>query len=140
MSPKHQFSQHIVYDFQYERVMSQLLIVTVDILRPGKNGHHLADDILKYVFFYIETVVCWFEFLWDLLQITEIKNKLAVVCVEQSKRRYLIITSSNGNTFRVTGPLCVELTGDRWIPLTKTSDTDLRLNTRLAQTIKTPVI
>ena len=47
MSPKHQFSQHIVYDFQDERVMSQLLIVTVDILRPGQTGHHLADDILK---------------------------------------------------------------------------------------------
>ena len=29
------------------------------------------------------------------------------------------MTSSNGNIFRVTGPLCGEFTGHRWIPLTK---------------------
>ena len=34
-------------------------------------------------------------------------------------------TSSNGNIFRVTGPLCGEFTSHRWIPLTKTSDTEL---------------
>ena len=33
-----------------------------------------------------------------------------------------MMTSSNGNMFRATGPLCGELTGDRWIPLTKGSD------------------
>ena len=27
--------------------------------------------------------------------------------------------------FRVAGPLCVEFTGHRWIPLTKPSDTEL---------------
>ena len=31
----------------------------------------------------------------------------------------LMMTSSNGNIFRVTGPLCGEFTGHRWIPLTK---------------------
>ena len=36
-----------------------------------------------------------------------------------------MMTSSNGNIFRVTGPLCGEFTGDRWIPLTKASDADL---------------
>ena len=30
-----------------------------------------------------------------------------------------MMTSSNGNIFRATGPLCGEFTGDRWIPLTK---------------------
>ena len=33
-----------------------------------------------------------------------------------------MMTSSNGNIFRVTGPLCGEFTGPRWIPRTKTSD------------------
>ena len=33
-----------------------------------------------------------------------------------------IMTSSNGNIFRVTGPLCGEFTGHRWIPQTKASD------------------
>ena len=34
---------------------------------------------------------------------------------------YHMMTSSNGNIFRVTDPLCREFTGDRWIPLTKAS-------------------
>ena len=36
-----------------------------------------------------------------------------------------ITTSSNGNIFRVTSPLCGEFTGHRLIPLTKASDTEL---------------
>ena len=36
-----------------------------------------------------------------------------------------MVTSSNGNIFRVTGPLCGEFTGYRWIPLTKASDVAL---------------
>ena len=28
----------------------------------------------------------------------------------------IMVTSSNGNIFRVTGPLCGKFTGDRWIP------------------------
>ena len=35
------------------------------------------------------------------------------------------MTSSNGNIFRVTGPLCGEFTGHRWIPCTKTSNAEL---------------
>ena len=40
-------------------------------------------------------------------------------------RRFPMMKSSNGNIFRVTGPLCGEFTGDRWIPLTKASDAEL---------------
>ena len=36
------------------------------------------------------------------------------------------MTSSNGNIFHVTGPLCGEFTGHRWIPRTKASDAELR--------------
>ena len=35
------------------------------------------------------------------------------------------MTSSNGNIFRITGPLCAELTRHRWIPRTKASDVEL---------------
>ena len=48
------------------------------------------------------------------------------------------MTSSNGNIFRVNGPLCGEFTGHRWIPLpmpvTRRFDVffDLRLNTRFS--------
>ena len=38
---------------------------------------------------------------------------------------YIMTTSSNGNLFRVTGPLGGEFTGHRWIPLTKASDAEL---------------
>ena len=36
-----------------------------------------------------------------------------------------MMTSSNGNIFRVTGHLCGEFTGLRWIPHTKASDAEL---------------
>ena len=36
-----------------------------------------------------------------------------------------MMTSSNGNYFRVTGPLCGEFSGHRWIPLTKASNAEL---------------
>ena len=36
-----------------------------------------------------------------------------------------MMTSSNGNIFRVTGPLCGEFTGHRWTPCTKASDVEL---------------
>ena len=36
-----------------------------------------------------------------------------------------MMTSSNGNIFRVTGHLCGEFTGDRWIPRAKASDLEL---------------
>ena len=54
-------------------------------------------------------------------------------------RPKVVMTSWNGNIFRVTGPLCEEFTGHRWIPLTKASDAgfdvffDLRLNKRLSK-------
>ena len=35
------------------------------------------------------------------------------------------MTSSNGNVFRVTGPLCEEFTGLGWSPRTKASDEEL---------------
>ena len=37
----------------------------------------------------------------------------------EAQHHQIMMTSSNGNIFRVTGPLCGESTRDRWIPLTK---------------------
>ena len=36
-----------------------------------------------------------------------------------------MMTSSNGNSLGVNGPLCGEFTGDRWIPRTKANDAEL---------------
>ena len=49
-----------------------------------------------------------------------------------------MMTSSNGNIFRVTGHLCGEFTGPRWIPakpVTRSFDVffDLRLNKRFSK-------
>ena len=38
---------------------------------------------------------------------------------------HFMMTSSNGDIFRVTGHLCREFTGPRWIPHTKASDAEL---------------
>ena len=57
-----------------------------------------------------------------------------------------MMTSSNGNIFRVTGPLWREATGHRWIPLTKASDEELWCvflsvtEQTVEQTIEMPVI
>ena len=40
-------------------------------------------------------------------------------------RNDLMMTSSNGNIFRVTGHLCGEFNSQRWIPCTKASDAEL---------------
>ena len=37
----------------------------------------------------------------------------------------VMMTSSNGNIFHVTGPLCGKFTGHRWIPRTKVSNPEL---------------
>ena len=57
----------------------------------------------------------------------------------ENGRHFAMMTSSNGNMFRVTGPLGGEFTGPRWIPLTKAVTRsfgvffDLRLNKRLSK-------
>ena len=43
----------------------------------------------------------------------------------QSPLSQFMMTSSNGNSFCVTGPLCGEFIGHRWIPHTKASDAEL---------------
>ena len=57
-----------------------------------------------------------------------------------------MMTSSSGNIFRVTGPLCGKFTSHRWIPLTKASDPKLWYflwsvpEQTVEQTIDMPVI
>ena len=58
----------------------------------------------------------------------------ASMCPNGLSSKLSMMTSSNGNIFRVTGHLCGEFTGDRWIPtqrpVTRSFDVffDLRLN------------
>ena len=50
-----------------------------------------------------------------------------IIAVATFERLYcfVIMTSSNGNVFRDTGPLCGEVIGLQWIPLTKDNDAEL---------------
>ena len=67
-------------------------------------------------------------------------------CVDSCQIDSAIMTPSNGNIVRVTGPLCGELTGRRWFPLTKVSDAELwrflgsEPEQTVEQTIVTPAI
>ena len=66
-----------------------------------------------------------------------ITSSLVLCSSDHVTSAHHMITSSNGNIFRVTGPLCGEVTGLRWIPpqrpATQSSNAffDLRLNKRL---------
>ena len=56
-----------------------------------------------------------------------------------NNKHFFMMTSSNGNIFRITGPLSGEFTDHRWIPLTKPVTRsfgiffDLRPNKRLSK-------
>ena len=68
---------------------------------------------------------------WDMSSFKFIWNQwLIMIRWGHSRRRELenlptMMTTSNANIFLVTGPLCGEFTGDRWIPLIKASNAEL---------------
>ena len=86
------------------------------VLHVSLSG--IITHVRKYVLFlnsyiYISSYI--------VMCITKERTSLCVVCTcgvggwgWGSK-----MTSSNGNIFRITGPLCGEFTSDQWIPLTK---------------------
>ena len=74
------------------------------------------------VFFDLRTVGQTIEMLviWDAIALIVMSYLGLLIAVF-----IFMMTSSNGNIFRVTGHLCGEFTGPRWIPRTKASDADL---------------
>ena len=52
-------------------------------------------------------------------------SALSVELPQSCTQPLIMVSSSNGNIFRITGPLCREFTGHRCIPLTKASDVQL---------------
>ena len=55
--------------------------------------------------------------------ILQTESYVGVICFLWSAP--VMMTSSNGNLFRSTGPLCEEFTSHRWIPCTKASDAEI---------------
>ena len=52
------------------------------------------------------------------------RNIFSAICSWKDEIWSSMMTSSNGNIFRVTDHLCGEFTGPRWIPSTKASDAE----------------
>ena len=78
---------------------------------------------------FIYPYVTYCNQVWRSMCITNIEL-LLICCSSQVSFRAIVyyidmMTSSNGNIFRVTGHLCGEFTGPRWIPRTKASDVEL---------------
>ena len=80
----------------------------------------------------VETVYVWTrwylsktapEISQDLVAVKILDPSCAGLFWEKEKNQ--MMTSSNGNIFCVTGPLCGEFTGQWWISLTKASDMEL---------------
>ena len=53
------------------------------------------------------------------------KLNLFCLCILDQVHARIMMASSNGNVFCVTGHLCGNFFGHRWIPLTKASDAEL---------------
>ena len=62
--------------------------------------------------------------IFNMLIVSDSKAGFLIVWIKQ-QLEHVMMTSSNVNIFRITGPLCGEFTGQRWIPLTKASDAEL---------------
>ena len=68
------------------------------------------------------------HFSFDILQVCTYMQPYLLLCMYWHRDNSVIgimMTSSNGNIFRVTGFLCGKFTGHRWIPRTKGSDVEL---------------
>ena len=78
--------------------------------------------------------------------VSNISPFIASYVLSCSTTQIFMMTSSNGNIFRVTGLLCGEFTGRRCIPHTKASDAELWCylwpapEPTVEQTMETPVI
>ena len=81
----------------------------------GMKGHQQINSFV--------TAAQWILNL-TLVDVTYVKYFVRTKSISTSSS-VVMMTSSNGTIFYVTGLLCGEFIGHRWIPLTKASDTEL---------------
>ena len=109
------------------------------ICSPGDNSWHHIYGLLEnclissvivleiWWFFSTEPLICACQGL-PLQSLTTI---ITIMCfiykcwILNGSQVLFMMTSSNGNIFCITGPLCGEFTSHWWIPLTKASDAEL---------------
>ena len=130
-----------------------IYIHRINTLRPRQNCHHFANDIFKCIFlnenvwlslkislkFVPEVRINNIPALIQIMAwrrpgakplsepiMVKVLTHICVIPAQWVKMRFhAMMTSSNGNIFRVTGHLCGEFTGHRWIPRIKASDAEL---------------
>ena len=79
------------------------------------DSPHKGDVMRKVFPSHGITIVSSFVMIWFIFS-----RKLPHICTwTLLVTGWIMMTSSNGNIFRVTGHLCGEFTGDRWIPRKK---------------------
>ena len=85
--------------------------IVVDVLTPNKDQCVVAIK-----------EICPQD---TLIQVRLIASRRPVSAHDDEEPRFIMMTSSNGNIFRVTVSWGGEFTGHRWVPLTKASDAEL---------------
>ena len=117
-------SNYLLYCWKY---LYQILPVTQRIcsfnfgpLHARAQIHGLVQERRNSIAYALELrLSCTNPSRWNLLDTsTETRNLQFVPCAT-------MMTSSNGNIFRVTGHLCGEFTGHRWITSKKASDAEI---------------
>ena len=110
---------------------------SIKALRPSQLGPQFASNILRCSFSRGTHCIFLFQIRSSSFLMVNLVfpndpnyNKLPLASNRRQAIHGLMMTrpmmkSSNGNIFRVTGPLCGEFTGHRSIPRTKASDADI---------------
>ena len=95
------------------------------LLRNSGNKHQnnpLVSHSSTYIILYIILI---FTNSGGLPTLPRARTLIAASSRMYGKCDQFMMTSLNGNISRVTGPLCGEFTGPRWIPRTKAMDVEL---------------
>ena len=103
--------------------------------KPSQKASHISKYILtSFAFFNHEKEITTKK----IASLLTLSSSLYLAQVVYSANWVCMMTSSNGKKIRVTGHLCGEFTGPRWIPRSKASEAvgvffDLRPNKRLGK-------
>ena len=148
-TPTHDFKTRIITSsFSFEETIPESVTLIINDFLSKFNSDHdgpsmnliksIKEDLSRPLFLIINPSSC--------IRIFHVRLKVAKITLQFKKGDESIVdntqhmmTSSNGNIFRVTGPLCGEFTGPRWIPtqrpVTRSFDAffDLRRNKSLSK-------
>ena len=86
--------------------------------------YNVATDLRLYSTHRLRRHMRQLRYMWHII-VTGISVHELFLCFPGFFCWHSLMTSSNENIFRVTGPLYGEFSGHRWIPLTKACDAEL---------------